>query len=284
MIVAPDVYGVWIQQLKFLLDRPIVTPRSLPCREALGLQLVIGDSYRNIIVDAQRKLNYKFMIAQWLVTQLGQEDKLLEQFNPRMSEYESDGRGGVYPSYGPRLLPQWTFVMKCFLDDPETRQAVASIWEAQQAFPFDGAVVNSLGKVERYVPCTLSLQFLLRDGALHTIVTMRSSDAWLGIPYDVYNFTMLANHLCGALRHVLHRDIKLGALQLNLGSSHLYQEHWETARSIVAAPVGRSATSKQLPSQLENPLWAEWKDVLETPNNSAAMLALIARGEQVEGQ
>ena len=42
------------------------------------------------------------------------------------------------------------------------------------------------------IPCTLSLQFFLREASdqlwLHTIATMRSNDAWLGVPYDTFNF------------------------------------------------------------------------------------------------
>lgn len=255
--LTDGIYFNWMVLLKTLLNQPIVQPRGKPCREAIGMKVVIPDAYQNILVDHERKLNYKFMVAQWLTTQLGLEDKLLERFNKKLAGYETDGQGGVYPSYGPQIRPQWPYIMGTLSRDPESRQAVMSIWEPQN---------NGEG---RKVPCTLSLQFLLRrhpwetmppslseyrGWKLHIIANMRSSDAWLGLPYDIYNFTMLGNSLVGAMRHVLRWNIALGSITLNLGSSHIYEPHWELARGIVNAPMGRSGRSPQLPTWISLPL------------------------------
>lgn len=267
LISDRDAYLVWIRLLKELIGSPVVNPRGMKCREQLGVQLKIDQGLQNIIADSQRKLNYKFLVGQWLATLVGADEKTLLPYNKYIADFESDGQGGKYPSYGPRLLPQWPFVLKSLLDDKDSRQAVASIWEAQgepikrkhtYEHPSSENVENcwcndpSESNYEpRYVPCTLSLQFLRRpnyDGGerLVTIVTMRSSDAWLGIPYDVYNFTMLANVLAAGLSQSLRKTINVGEIILNLGSSHLYEQHWETARSIVNAPNGKALSSPRL--------------------------------------
>ena len=52
--------------------------------------------------------------------------------------------------------------------------------------------LGSLFRLEDLCSLSLSLQFFLREASdqlwLHTIATMRSNDAWLGVPYDTFNF------------------------------------------------------------------------------------------------
>lgn len=250
MIVAyPDFYSAWVELLRLLVTCGAqVGPRGKATKELLGLQLFVEDARANILVDATRALNYRFLVAQWLTTLLGMEDTpTLLRFNRNLAGYEDDGQGGRYPSYGPRLKPQWPYLLRCFQRDPETRQAVMGIWEAQ------GASADT-----RDVPCTLSLQFLLRGTWLHTVATMRSSDAWLGLPYDVFNFTMLGNYLAGALTHVLRRSVELGTFTLNLGSSHLYEEHWARAVSVVHQAAGSTLRSPRLPAMLDDPPLADF--------------------------
>lgn len=160
---------------------------------------------------------------------------------------------------------QLTWCVQKLREDPDSRQAVATIWT-----PCPGP--------SKDVPCTISAQFLLRDipechcGAnamlgnncskcglpvgksaglelpkhLHAIFTMRSSDAWLGLPYDVFTFSMIANCLAGELK------AKPGSLIIQLGSSHLYEQHWEKATELVArweeTETVRSPTLPYLPS------------------------------------
>jgi len=234
-IFARNAHTAWKTLLQELLDNGQESkPRDQRTKELLGLQLRFTEGRQNLIADADRGLNYRFLVAQWLATVAGVEEKNLERYNKQLSKFEDDGRGGKYPSYGPRLLPQWPYVLKQLMDDRDTRQAVASIWEAQ----------TMTG--ERWVPCTLSLQFMLRPRFqllpqydkkderlfLHVIATMRSSDAFLGLPYDIFNFTQLANVIASALTLTLRQRIDVGEFVLNLGSSHLYERDWEKAKQV----------------------------------------------------
>jgi thymidylate synthase len=257
-IYAHNVYHAWISLLNILLIAgDEISPRDQKTKEILGLQLRLGEARRNIINDPIRKLNYKFLIGQWLATFAGVEDRNLERYNKNIVDYEDDGRGGHYPSYGPRLLPQWPFVIKSLIDDEHTRQAVASIWEAQ-------ILPN-----EKHVPCTLSMQFLLRNRRLNNIVTMRSSDAWLGIPYDVFNFSQMTNVIAAVLTHIKRQVIEVGALTLNLGSSHLYSQHWEKAREILKLETGTDIKSPLIPQTINSPL-VEIQQFLKEPDKTIA--------------
>jgi thymidylate synthase len=235
IIEGKGIYDAWVKLLEELLKAPRVSPRGKPCLERIGVQLRVENSYQNLICDAQRGLNYRFAVAEflWILAGLDRLD-VLTKYNKNMAEFSDDGVT-LTGAYGPRLKTQWPWLLKRLTDDLESRQGVVSIWTPKPESSKD-------------VPCTLSAQYLVRDGKLHTVMTMRSSDAWWGIPYDFFTFTMLANVLAAALSQSKRTAITLGSLVLNMGSSHLYEPHWETARSIVNAPSGSSGTSPRFPS------------------------------------
>ena len=58
---------------------------------------------------------------------------------------------------------------------------------------------------------------------------MRSSDIWLGWPYDIFNFTMLTGYIMLLLREKGINNLQLGNIYLNAGSQHLYENNWEKA-------------------------------------------------------
>ena len=57
---------------------------------------------------------------------------------------------------------------------------------------------------------------------------MRSSDAWMGWPYDIYNFSCITAFIA------LHLNVDIGRLYLTAGSQHLYDEHIDKAHIIAA--------------------------------------------------
>jgi thymidylate synthase len=61
---------------------------------------------------------------------------------------------------------------------------------------------------------------------MNTVVNMRSSDCWLGVPYDVFNFTMMTATIMLRLRKLGMRDLKIGTLYINAGSRHIYEKQW----------------------------------------------------------
>ena len=115
-------------------------------------------------------------------------------------------------------VASYFLVVDALSRDPDSRQAVIEIWRPN---PRDS----------RDVPCTLTVQWMIRDGKLHCLDSMRSSDAWLGWPYDVFNFSMLSLYIllmlkersAITLQHIdLMARLQLGDLHLTAGSSHLY--------------------------------------------------------------
>jgi thymidylate synthase len=133
----------------------------------------------------------------------------------KLGEYSDDGHYFA-GAYGPPFRDQLPYVLYCLRRDSSTRQAVISIWRPR---PYES----------KDIPCTISLQFLLRDNYLNVVATMRSSDAWLGWPYDVHTFSCIGAYIA------LHLDCELGFLSLTAGSQHLYDTDLDKAKRLLKA-------------------------------------------------
>lgn len=71
-------------------------------------------------------------------------------------------------------------------------------------------------------PCHVMFQFIVNSGnELNCIMTQRSADMGLGVPYNIASYAILTHliaHHCG---------LKPGELIINLGSAHVYKQHYD---------------------------------------------------------
>ena len=77
------------------------------------------------------------------------------------------------------------------------------------------------------VPCTCTLQFLLREDRLEALAHMRSNDAFVGLPGDVFSFTMIQELVARALK------VEVGRYKHFVGSLHLYDAHHKKAKNFI---------------------------------------------------
>ncbi|WDF55241.1 thymidylate synthase [Mucilaginibacter sp. KACC 22063] len=137
----------------------------------------------------------------------------LEFIQPYISHYkdETDDGNTIYGAYGPRLLNmhnkynQVNNIIKLLGQKPTSRRAVIQLFDA-----------SDLVGTHKEIPCTCTLQFLLRDNQLNLHVSMRSNDAYMGLPHDVFAFTMLQEIMANIL------GVDMGAYHHSVGSLHLY--------------------------------------------------------------
>lgn len=196
--------------LKILTKGKQHTCRGHKTLELLNVSTTI-DMTAPLILNKDRALGYRFCCAEaaWVMS----GDNRVSTIKPyaKMIENFSDDGQYYFGAYGPKLVDQLPYIIKCFKKDIYTRQAVIQIWRER---PY----------ITKDVPCTLSIQFIYRDGYLHCIDNMRSSDAWLGIPYDWFTFSMISAGVAALLRNEVKdlNSIKLGKLFFNAGSQHLY--------------------------------------------------------------
>src|SRR6516164_2279498 len=226
-------------------------PRGLLTRELLGVTIRVKNGLDNILNHQLRKLNYQFMVAEWLWIMKGSNElALIEQYMPKLIEFSDDGKV-LAGAYGPRLMPQLPWIVNK-LKEPDTRQAVAVIW-------------TPTPEPSKDIPCTVALQFLRRDNFINLIVTMRSSDIWLGLPYDFFTFSQILSCVCGTLA------CEVGSVQFNLGSSHLYESDLPKAEKILdEMGYGRSFVSERCPGMPPK----ELLDLLPYANNDCVRVQL----------
>lgn len=220
-LVNPDVNHLYVNLLRLLLQHgEPAAPRGQNTKEILGVSLTLTDGYRPVITIPNRALNYHFMAAEALWILMGRDDvAMLSAYNSQVAKFSDDGER-FWGAYGPRFMAQKQFIIDTLKEDSWSRQAVIQVWRGQPPKTKD-------------VPCTLSWQFLLRNNRLHLIATMRSSDAWLGIPYDLNSFSAVQRSMASAL------DADVGNLELRLGSSHLYEVNFQAAQQLIAAHDAR---------------------------------------------
>ena len=192
-----------------------VSPRGIKTKEIPQHTLEIN-MRKPVLTIPERKLSYCFMAAEayWI---LSGDNKVetLSPFNKNIAKYSDDGKV-FFGAYGPRIKSQLKYVVDALEKDNNTRQAGLTIWRENPP-------------VTKDVPCTVSIFFSIRNALLNCHVFMRSSDVWLGIPYDVFNFSMLAHNVCC----LLEDDIRPGTLYLTAASSHLYSDNFDAAINIV---------------------------------------------------
>jgi len=174
-----------------------------------------------------------------------------------LKEYENNSEDGetIYGGYGPRLFNfrkkynQVNNVIDLLRAKPTTRRAVIQIFDAEDIDPN----ING-NRVE--VPCTCTLQFLIRDEKLHMITSMRSNDAYLGLPHDIFAFTMIQEIIARTLK------VEIGEYKHGVGSLHLYKDHEELA--IQYLEEGHQTTVGTLmPKMPKNDPWSDIDKMLE---------------------
>lgn len=225
--MKPTLFNnVWRETLWALLHNgDEVRPRNQLTVE-LPQRTIVVDTRYPVLTVPERKLSYTFMAAEadWI---LSGDDRVetIAPYNAKMAEYSDDGKT-FFGAYGPLIILQMEYVINKLRQDRDTRQAGLTTWRPNPPCTKD-------------VPCTVAIFFNIRNNYLNSHVFMRSNDAWLGMPYDVFNFSMLVHAVCASLNEFYKRvddgdqPVEPGRLYLTAASSHLYEQHFEAARTIV---------------------------------------------------
>jgi len=280
---------VWVKLLGTLLDEgAISSPRDQKTKEILNMTVEVRWGLENVIVSPVRDLNYKFMVAEWLWIMAGLNGvDILAKYNSVMRNFSDDGHI-LSGAYGPRLMPQMDYVIEN-LKKQDSRQAVATIWTPNPQNSKD-------------IPCTISVQWLIRpniagSNRLNCIVNMRSSDAWLGLPYDYYTFSQITNWLG------LKVGCPVGSVTFNLGSSHLYERDWAGALKVMEdeklntvgspdffdsefLPIKKEDFQNMLhiPEKMANEgpePWIEYAEILASPRSHSLEVLRGLTGQQI---
>lgn len=253
-----DFSEVWLDALDRTMHKGVlVAPRGKLTKE-IPQSTIEVDMRRPVLRVPKRELNYRFMAAEayWILTGDDQVATIVP-YNSRIAEFSDDGER-FFGAYGPKIVTQLPYVVRKLNEDPMSRQAGLTIWRENPPTTKD-------------VPCTVAIFTSLRNEMLNLHVFMRSSDLWLGIPYDVFNFSMLGHYICCLLNatRLSANFVTPGLLYLTAASSHLYEDNWDKAMVCLTDgyPLSQNPSPKFLYSDEHSCL--EWlKDLRETkPGN-----------------
>ena len=192
-----------------------VEARGLRSREIIGLSIRVSNPRTRIITTDVRKTVLSFAIGEWLWSIQDRNDlSMIEYYAPSYCNYSDDNKT-LYGAYGPKVKRGLQNVISKLKSDRFSRQAFFPI------FHFDDTTINS-----KDIPCSIGLQFFIRDNKLILNVFMRSNDIFKGFIYDVFKFTMIQEYLASIL------NVELGEYVHSVGSMHYYIENEEAISKI----------------------------------------------------
>ena len=191
--------------------------------EYLDAVMVVNDPTRNIVTSPIRKMPMRYAVGElaWYLSGSNRVDAIA-QFAKKWAEISDDGETNN-SAYGYRIFhkfgfDQWEFVKELIKRDHNTRQAVIHIKDASNAPTKD-------------TPCTVYLQFFLRDNKLNLSVHMRSNDIWMGVPYDMFSFCFLQ------VKMAMELGVEVGTYTHYAGSLHMYKRDYDVALKNMDASV-----------------------------------------------
>ena len=142
----------------------------------------------NDIKDSKVKRNWSVEYAeaewQWYLSGNRNIAKLGKLYGkvPAIWKRMANDDGNVNSNYGWQWKrnQQLEYVINLLKDNPETRQAAISIYDAKEHYDYTNDT-----------PCTYAVQFTILHGRLDMSVLMRSNDLWYGFCNDQYQFSNL---------------------------------------------------------------------------------------------
>jgi thymidylate synthase len=175
--------------------------------------------------------------------------RLVVEVGPQFANYTEDD-GQFHGSYGTRTRGQYDVMIDRLRKDPDTRQAVVTIWNPER---------DMLEKKRDY-PCTILHQFRVRKDRLNMSVYMRSNDVWLGSAYDFFQFTRVQLAMCSVL------GIEPGTYAHHVGSLHIYENNYEAAGKL------KKTNLVEINPEITGRTWREVE--------SSALLAIMATNDR----
>ena len=211
------------------------SPRNMLIREINGCHFRLDNPRNRIIYNPERRFSLTFALGEFLWYLAGKNDlETILYYNGHYDRYSDDGQT-LYGAYGKRIFGddekcQVDRIIELLRKDKDTRQAVISIYNS-----------NDNKNITKDVPCTCTLQFLIRNNRLNCITYMRSNDLILGTVNDIFSFTMLQELVANEV------GVEIGWYEHIAGSMHIYKEHYELARKIFDVPLDRVYTMPNMP-------------------------------------
>lgn len=200
---------------ELLINGKKVYPKGIETKEILAPKIRLLNPKNNLAYNESRKFNLIYALVESLMLfNETKEVKYFNKFNNNIINYSDNGKS-LYGAYGKRIAPMIKKIINKLENDNDSRQAVLSIYN------------NDFYIDTKDVPCTLSIQFIIRSKKLNAITTMRSNDIIWGLPYDIFMFTNLQQIIANTL------NLELGWYEHNPTSMHVYSNHYDMLKEMI---------------------------------------------------
>ena len=207
-------------------------------RTGTGTLSVFGRQYRHNLADGfplltTKKLHLKSIVNEliWFLSGATNTRWLKENGVSIWDEWATE-EGELGPIYG----AQWTawptrdggsinqidYVVDCLRNNPDSRRILFHGWNVEylpdeRVSPQDNVRAGRMA----LPPCHLLYQFYVANGVLSAQLLIRSSDSFLGLPYNTASLAVLTMMLAQQC------DLEPGEIIICTGDSHIYSNHME---------------------------------------------------------
>lgn len=210
-------------------------------RTGTGTLSVFGRQFRHDLADGfplltTKKLHLKSIINELIWFLKGDTNiRWLKENGVSIWDEWAIENGDLGPVYG----AQWTawptrdggsinqidYVVDCLRNNPDSRRILFHGWNVEYlpdeaVSPQDNAAAGRMA----LPPCHLLYQFYVAGGRLSAQLYIRSSDTFLGLPYNTASLAVLTMMLAQQC------DLEPGEIIITTGDSHLYSNHLEQVR------------------------------------------------------
>jgi thymidylate synthase len=230
-----------------LQSQECISPKKGPAREVFGVLLELTNPLARLSQTETRGKIFS-CLGEFIWYMAGSDSLSFITHYIKHYEESSDDKKTVFGAYGPRFFnkrgsDQINRVQEQLRNRADTRQAVIQLFDSDDV-------------LEKHadVPCTCTLQFVIRRDQLHLLVHMRSNDVLLGLPHDIFSFTMLQELLAREL------GVSLGKYCHAVGSLHIYKKDEQRGRDFIAEGWQEPSAMPPMPV---GPQWAALSSVIK---------------------
>lgn len=150
------------------------------------------------------------------------EVDFIRQYAPLWDKFVEDDGRTVAGAYGHRWRnhfgrDQVSDAIRALVKNPTDRRIFVSAWDPAE---------DGLGRPSKNVPCPVGFTLSITDGRLNSTLLIRSSDTFVGLPYDVMGHALLMKAVqCSLAQRI--KGLKLGKMHVSLAHPHFYEVHTE---------------------------------------------------------
>ncbi|WP_106767745.1 thymidylate synthase [Paenibacillus faecalis] len=170
-----------------------------------------------------KRIHLKSVIHELLWFLSGETNiRYLKENGVRIWDEWADENGDLGPVYGSqwrsweapdgRRIDQIAKVIESIKNNPDSRRHLVSAWNV--------AEIDEM----KLPPCHFVFQFYVADGKLSCMLTMRSVDSFLGLPFNIASYALLT--------HMVAQQCNLapGEFIWSGGDVHIYSNHMEQVK------------------------------------------------------